>query len=1124
MPNKGMRVMHLLYLPLLVASLLYVPFIRAQAVANASVTGRVVDSSGASIGNAKVTITGTDTGIVRTTQSNEDGLYTVPSLPVGPYMLQVTSSGFQNYTQTGIVLRVGDNVAINVSMTVGAATETVSVAADAAMVQTQQNNVSQVIDQRRIIEMPLNGRNPMQLITISGGSVNHSDGTNTGAKSFLPAAQSIAVAGAAGNQTNYLLDGGDNNDAFTNVNLPFPFPDALQEFSVGTNSLPARNGLHPGGLVNAVTKSGSNQWHGSAFEFVRNYGMNAISYFSPKQDMLKRNQFGGTFGGRVIRDKLFFFGGYQGSLIRQDPSTSTLYIPTQAMLKGDFTAVDGPGNTCQAGGATRAIKDPTTGLVLSSYTIDPTHYDPAAVKLASYFPATSDPCGKLVTGVPVSSNEAQYIARVDSTLNSKQSIFGRYLYDDYNLKAFWDPKNILVTNTPGNAQRVQSFVLGDIYMFSPTVVNSFHLNFSRRRINRGPNAQSFNASTLGVKNVYQGTPQYVQVTVGNGGFTVGNSGGGSLAIFNVNSLQAADDVDWMKGKHQVAFGVDFIRLQSNQNSHYEDNGWFQFSNIYSGDSLLDYLTGYMNKYEQTMPQQAALRQSVPSLYVQDTYHLTPKMVVNAGVRWEPLFFPQDFFGRGSTFSQSNFNSGVVSQVYTNAPAGLLFYGDKDVPKAFTRNTIWHFSPRFGVVYNPDGKGKTTIRAGGAYLFDTLGIFLTYRLSGNNLPYGITDSLTSGPYQFSDPWAKVQGGNPFPLPFNPPKNFTFPLSASNIYLPSQFKPTSMAQWSLGVQHQLSPDWVLTASYLGNSSSHLMIGNEMNPAVYIPGNWSGPGSCGALTISPGMGNPCSSTGNTQNRRKLNLANPTVGKYYGTLVLGQTGMSANYNGLLVSIEHRFSKNYSLLANYTWSKCMSVQPVISLGVEGMIQNPSDPRSDYGPCTYDAPTIINITGVVASDFKVNNRLMRDAVNGWQFAPLMRYQSGLPFNPTTGVDNSLTGISQDRPNVVAGQNPYANAAHTKALFQYINPAAYVKNPLGTFGNTGHMSLRGPNYVNFDAAISRMFAIRDRLMINMRFEAFNLANHPNFNNPSTSVSSTTTFGRITSVQDPRILQAAAKLTF
>src|ERR1700680_2003577 len=249
----------------------------------------------------------------------------------------------------------------------------------------------QVVDQARIVDLPLNGRDPTELITITGASINHSDGTNTGSKSFF-SSQSISIAGSAGDATNYLLDGGDNNDSFTNVNMPFPFPDALAEFSVETSTLPARNGLHPGGVVNVVTKSGSNSWHGDLFEFLRNGDANAINYFAPRQDSLKRNQFGGTLGGKIIRDKLFFFGGFQQSNIRQDPSASTAFVPTAAALAGDFSALDGAG--CQAKGVALVINDPTTGLPLPNMKISPSRFDPAAVALAKYLPQTTSPCGK----------------------------------------------------------------------------------------------------------------------------------------------------------------------------------------------------------------------------------------------------------------------------------------------------------------------------------------------------------------------------------------------------------------------------------------------------------------------------------------------------------------------------------------------------------------------------------------------------------------------------------------------------------------------------------------------------------------------------------------------------------
>src|SRR5712691_154810 len=395
------------------------PAVYAQAVSIASVTGRVVDEQGAVMTGAQIRMIGVETGSVSNAITNSDGIYTIPSLPIGAYKLESTVPGFQTYVQSGILLRVGDHVQIDVHMKVGAVAERVEVQANAGLVQTQQNSISQVVDQQRIVELPLNGRDPTQLITISGASINHSDGTNTGSKSFY-SSQSISIAGSAGNATNSLLDGGDNNDSFTNVNMPFPFPDALAEFSVETSTLPARNGLHPGGVVNAVTKSGTNQWHGDLFEFLRNGNVNAINYFAPRQDSLKRNQFGGTLGGKIIRDKLFFFGGFQESKIRQDPSSSTAFVPTAAALAGDFSALDGAG--CQSKGAVRVVNDPTTGVPLPNNQISPTRFDPAAVALAKYLPQTTDPCGKASFGIPVQSNETQLVGRVDWIINSKHSL------------------------------------------------------------------------------------------------------------------------------------------------------------------------------------------------------------------------------------------------------------------------------------------------------------------------------------------------------------------------------------------------------------------------------------------------------------------------------------------------------------------------------------------------------------------------------------------------------------------------------------------------------------------------------------------------------------------------------
>ena len=696
------------------------------------------------------------------------------------------------------------------------------------------------------------------------------------------------------------------------------------------------------------------------------------------------------------------------------------------------------------------------------------------------------------------------MGRVDYIINSKQALYGRYLVDNYTLAAFFDPHDILVTSVSGNVERAQTFVLGHTYTVTPSIVNSAHFTFGRRTDNRGPNANGVNMLALGATDLYQGTKDFLQVAVNNGGFAVG-CGTCALGIFPVTSFQGADDVDISRGKHQIAFGVDYLRTREVQENHYQDDGSFSFSGQYSNDPLLDFLSGKMNTFSQSGPQLDDLRQNVVGLYVQDTYHVTSRLVANIGLRWEPFLPEYDHYNRGSTFSAAAFYAGQVSQIYVNAPAGSLFAGDPGVTHSFTARRLADFSPRLGLVYDPTGHGRTTLRVGGGLLYDSVGVFVPYRMVAQNPPFGPQVTLTSGPYQFSDPWGNVPGGNEFPLPpLN--KNIVFPLANAEVFLPPHLHTPSVAQWNASVQHRFGDNWVFSISYLGNKTSHLWIGNETNPAVYIPG------TCGSAA--------CSSTGNTQARRVLSLAKPSVGQYYSNMVIADDGINANYNGLLTSLEHRFAHNYTLLANYTWSKCLGISPVTSLSGD-IMQNPYNVRGDYGPCTYDVPFLFNTSIVYSSQFG-HGALLSHLLSHWNLAPLVRYQSGLPVNPTTGKDNSLTGGGNDRPNVVAGAQMYTGAPHG-LHYQYVNPGLYTANPIGTFGNAGHNSLRGPGYFDVDLALSRDFSLRERLTLDVRGEAFNVMNHPNFQAPNGNIASSS-FGQITAAFDPRILQASMKLIF
>src|SRR5690242_16723636 len=405
------------------------PAVMAQAVAVAQVSGAVTDRSGGAVVGAAVTMTETDKQIVRSALTDSSGSYTLANLPVGPYKLEVKANGFKDYLQSGLQLQVNNNIQINVQMQVGALSERVEVNATASMVETKENSISVVIDQQRINELPLNGRQATQLI-MSLGADSYDEAGKTGSKTFYSSTR-ISVAGGQSNGTAYLLDGGDNTDAMSNVNLPFPFPDAIQEFSVETSAVSPRFGIHPGATVNVVTKSGANQFHGDLFEYLRNGDVNARNFFAPVHDSLKRNQYGGTAGGRLIKDKLFFFGGYQGTRNRSTPPQLITHVPTAASLTGDFTSLTSA--ACQSSGKALTLYNPDTHQPFAGNQIPQSMINPISLKIAqSYLPvAGADPCGKLNYAIPQTGDEDQFIGRIDFVQSSKHTLYGRYFMAQY---------------------------------------------------------------------------------------------------------------------------------------------------------------------------------------------------------------------------------------------------------------------------------------------------------------------------------------------------------------------------------------------------------------------------------------------------------------------------------------------------------------------------------------------------------------------------------------------------------------------------------------------------------------------------------------------------------------------
>jgi hypothetical protein len=1183
--NYSGRINRWLVIVFCVAIFSFVATGNCQLAGTGSIQGTIADATGAVIQNASVTVTNIATQVKKVAVTGGNGLYSFPNMDIGTYTLEVSVQGFEHYAQSNIVLEVGSSIAINVGMTVGRTDQKVEVQSSGLALQTEDASFKQTIDQQTVTEMPLNGRQMTGLITLSGGSTPAPAGDFTGSK-YSYQTISVSIAGGGGNTTMWRLDGGDNNDYMANGNLPFPFPDAVSQFSVESTVLGAQDGQHSGGLVNVVTRSGSNTYHGSAFEFIRNNYLDATNFFSTctpiapattctAKDTLHQNQYGGTFGGKILRDRLFAFAGYQHLHADQSQAATQAHVPTAANLLGDFSVTDGP--LCQA--TASQLRDPLTGAILvgNKYASKPT-YNPQSLALLNYLPQPIPSvdtlgCGLISYAIPFVQSDNQFVTRVDYTISAKHNLFGRYFIDGYQAPAFFDPKNILITTQSGNIQRVQSFTLGDAYTISSRTVNSAHATILRRSNNRGYAANDINAATLGV-NVYQLEPNGLQLATGK--FTIGG-GTNSVSHFNDNTLAIDDDVTMIRGRHQFLFGGEWVQNQLNISNAYETNGVFTFASSYSaygpsgqratgapsepGDQSLDFLMGTQSAFQQSKQQQNALRGPVPSLYVQDTFHASKQLTVTGGLRWSPNFMPVDYFNRGVVFNMANFLANKVSSVYPNAPAGAMYYGDPGVTRQFTKNSPWQFAPNLGFSYDPFGTGKTVVRAGMSLGYDQVNFFTGQR-NDDNPPFATAISQqqvsSTAPISFSSPWSVgAITTNPFPQPQIPtPATAQFFPQSQFIVLPTQYHPSYTIQWTASVQQEFGGGWQFQLQYIGNRTVHAPLGLPLSQAMFIPGVWGagGTGCAGIVTTGPAAvkpgaaGTACSTTSNQTSRFALTIANPNQGNQYlggggGTVIAADSGF-ADYHGMVATIQHRLSSTFSLLANYTWSKCLNLEDAQGDLAGTTVENPNNPRLDYGPCGSDFRHVENVVIVAKSQFGLPH-MEGLLLNNWEFAPLVHIVSGAPFTVTAGQDNSLTDVGNDRPNLIAGAPVYVHHAIRSgsgaANRGYLVPTSFSQIPtiaFGTYGNIGKNTFRGIPAYQVDAQVSRIFPIYERLNMTLRLEAFNLLNHPNFNIPTggttgtlggttggAAVLTSSTFGQISSTSNAaRIFQGSVKFIF
>jgi hypothetical protein len=1080
----------------------------------AQVSGSVRDQSGAVLPGVEVTAMQTATGLSRSVVSNETGSYIIPNLPIGPYRLEASLPGFRKFVQTGIVLQVNANPEINVVMEVGQVAETVEVQADAALVETRSTGVGQVIDNTRVMELPLNGRQVTELIVLSGAAIG--GGAQNTPRNYPT--DIISVGGGSNDGLTFLLDGGVHNDPYGNQALPLPFPDALQEFKVETSAVPAQYGFHAAGAVNVVTKSGSNDFHGSLFEFVRNRIFNARNTFATERDGLKRNQFGGVIGGPIVRNKLFFFGGLQTTVQRSDPKGNTTFIPTSQMLAGDWSTYTSA--ACQSGGAVM-LRAPFV-----NNRIEPTSFSKPALELIKKLNVTPiDQCGKVLFGRKTNADEWFPVFKMDYQASEKQSLFGRYELAHLDTPSDYDGKTVISIANPNFYRRVKTFVLGDTYSISPTMVSSFRGTILRTT-NKKTFPDFFTWGDLGVKNLYYPSDYPKMLLLGLTGSLNLFTAQATPAITNSTVYQFAEDLTNARGAHQIGFGVSFIHQMMNYTASTNAPGSFSFTGINTGLALADLMTGRANTYTQSRITNEYFRQNYIGLYLQDTWKATSHFTVNGGLRWEPYRGPYDAAGKGAFFDKTRFDQGIVSTIYPKAPAGIYFQGEGGIPdtNSWQSNNWKRFAPRLGIAWDPKGDGLMMVRAAYGIFYD-LPHLHQYGGKRDTAPKGASIVVNSP--SLDDPWASFPGGNPFPIALD--KSTPFPLNGVYTVFPFNLKKPYINQWNLSVQKQFGANWLVAGNYIGSNIIHMLSRYEANPAVYMPGS-----SC---VIAGRTFTPCSTVGNTNQRRMLYQQNPAVGQYFSNIVFGDDGSTRSYNALVIQIQRRRAKGVTVQGNYTWSHCMDdgYYDVIQTN-GGQIQ--SRRGADRGNCELDRRHNFNMSAVYETP-QFANRALRVLASGWQVSGIVRALSGAYLSISTGLDIALSGAStggntgtHQRPNQVL---PDPFLPDKSAAKGWLNPAAFAQPAAGTYGNLGSRNIGGPSSIRIDMGLTRTFAIREKQSLQLRAEVFNVPNHANYcapafqgivpaiQCPDVNLNSPT-FGKIFSASDPRIMQMALKYLF
>ena len=1053
----------------------------AQGLSTASLSGQISDPANALVPSATITLKSPYTGWERTQTASPNGQYSFSAVPVGVYAVSISAPGFSTFSQTGLRLNVNTTSTLNVRLAVGAVSDSVTVQADALMVNTTSGTLSQTIQQRYIQELPLNGRNAANLVRMVPGVVT---GTATATAGYANSADTIAISanGSRGNEVNYRLDGATHMDSVTNLNAAYPNPDAVQEFTVQTSNFSAQYGNFSGAVVNVATRSGSNELHGSAFYFARNGAMNARNYFAAQSDNLKRNQFGATVGGPILKNKLFFLGSFQNTIIRNESFTNQATVPNAAFRAGNFSSLL-PGTL---------IRDPlNSNTPFPGNIIPAASLRPIAVNLLAKVPATTAANGLLRYARPDRSDTRQYLGKLDYNFGGHH-LSGSGFFNQFEDPG-WDGANTLLTVRIGQDQRTNNWKLQDSWTLRPNLINSVIVSglmldsFNLRR-------STFWMSQFGPIRYNEPQESDRQLELGVTGFggwgSVTNSPPGQWIRRNV---EINNVTTWVRGRHTLNFGAEYSPWTAfDSSTKFQQSGNFTFSGQLSGNGISDLLLGRASTFVQSAGKFKQTRGSQISLFVDDTWRISRQLTFNLGLRWDPYFAWHDQLDQ-----VSGFREGARSQRFLNAPPGAIFAGDPGFYKSGQKHDTDNFSPRFGFAWQPFANKSTTVIRGGYGIFYVRPFPRLYNNFVESAPFSPT--LTLNGVDMQDPYGSSGTRNPFP-PFAPvdlnDKNQAFSFPMPFAWFKEDWRVGYSQAWNLTLERQLGTDFLLRAAYVGNKGTNLQSFRERNWAIYSP----------TATVA-----------NTNARRPR-------GQYFASMKeMVDTGNS-QYHSLQLTVDKRFSRNFSFLAFYTWSKSIDDE---SANNQFSISNPhpTDGRFNRGLSDFDIPHNFRLSGVFDLPLLRNSTLvLRQALGGWSLLNILDVRSGLPFGLNSGRDNSFSGIGLDRADVRGNPSLASDRPRNDYLNTYFDRTLASFNAVGTYGNSPRNFLRAPGAVNLDLTIQKTFPIGERIKLNLRGEFFNALNKAIFGVPGANVSAPANFGIITSAAEPRILQIGARISF